>query len=304
LEEKEFQRTGETTLLIRKPATDVIQQLTNAYIKSFSEGTAKPTLLYGNEGSGKSANMQHIVYWARKSGWLVLNIKSMLKLSHSGGIIEKSKFFPGLWDQPFLAVRILSAFLDVHQDKLKTVRLKTGVTLPKFEGNTLFDLVEFGAALHEMASTVFYHLVKELTVSYEYPILFAIDGYNVVYNYNQAFRDPDDQRYFPRKLQNQYLTMVSPFKDIHLKNPLINGCVVLSTTCATTLRHFDVSKIKKQKTNLIEVSPFDEYDFNKIMDHWQRTKYVYADTTRETRKILNAICDGRGYELSRFCQSL
>ena len=69
---------------------------------------------------------------------------------------------------PFkLAMRFLSAMLDAHQDKLKTLPLRTAFTLGRFEGENLFDLVEFGAALHDFASQAIVHLRNELQRVYE-----------------------------------------------------------------------------------------------------------------------------------------
>jgi len=187
---------------------------------------------------------------------------------------------------------------------LKNIKLKTNIQLPKFEGFTLFDLVEFGAAIHEISTTVIWHLVEELKRVYEYPVLVAIDDYSVLYNYNQAYRDPDSKAFMPKKLQNQYLTICMALKDFHLQNPLINGNVLLSTTYETTMRHFDLKKRLTPKAHLMVTPILSEYEFNKIMNHWQRTKFVMADTTRETRKIMLALAGGRGFDLSRFCHSL
>jgi len=95
------------------------------------------------------------------------------------------------------------------------------------------------------------------------------------------------------------------FKDLHEKNPLVNGNVVLATSHATTMRHFNISeKVDPKKCQLVNLPPLDSYDVDKLISHWQKTRFVYADTTQETRRILTALSGGRGTELARFCQSL
>lgn len=46
-----------------------------------------------------------------------------------------------------LAVSMLTYFLDAHADKLKTIPLRTNPQVGKFEGKSLFDLVEYGSLI-------------------------------------------------------------------------------------------------------------------------------------------------------------
>jgi len=302
LEEREFKSTNETSLLLRQSAMDVISQLQEGQSSFFSNKAIKPIILYGDKGVGKSAVLQTIVYWARKSDWLVINIKSGLKWCHSGLIIQKSKLLPGCWDQPYLGVRFLSALMDVHHDKLRNIPIRTNINMGKFKGKTLYDLVEYGAALHEYSCETVYHLKKELQCVIEYPVLVTVDDYNIFYNYNQVFRDPECPHFKPRKLRNYFLTLTQIFYDMHRDPKLIHGAFVGALSGEITYRYFPVPHDAPCQWKKVE--PFSVYETHKVFDHYQRTQYIQAQTTQNTREIIHQLCDGRGREIARFCQSI
>lgn len=209
-----------------------MEKLQAAHDASFTRAGPAPILLHGLRGCGKSAVLQEVVYWARRNNWLVFNIKSGLLWIAGGSMLEKSTVFENCWDQPKVAVSMLSYFMDAHQDKLKEIKCRTEFTVGSFDSTedkyfffcvyafadarTLFDLVEYGAALNEYASTVVYHLKKELERVIEYPVLIAIDDYNELYSYSQVYRNPDSQRFKPEKLRNRDLTLTRLFMDSHM----------------------------------------------------------------------------------------
>lgn len=302
LEYREFPRTNETSLLMRQPTLDAIAKLRKAEQLSFNRLAPKPSIFYGDGGTGKSACLQLVVYWARKAGWLVVNIKNGTKWVHSGGPITKSKLLEGCWDQPHLGVKFLGHMLDAHSDKLKEIPLRTQFTLGQFQGKTLFDLVEYGAALHEYACDTVYHFKKELERVIEYPVLIAIDDYNSLYNYNQRFREPETKRFKPRKLRNKHLTLSRVFMDCHESHGLINGTFVGALCRETSYRHFPIETHKNE--DWIEVPGFTPYETQKMFQHYERTKYVYAETSEETRNVICQLCDGRPQEMWKYARAL
>jgi len=304
LEEREFKHTNEGSLIFRKHTYDVISQLKTANEHYFVEEKNKPILLHGEPGVGKSATLQQIVYWARKNNWLVINVKSGLKWVHSSGSIQKSKILPGCWDQPYLGVRFLSTILDAHSDKLKQIPLKTHFSLGKFNGKNLYDLCEYGAALHELSCEAVVHLRNELQRVIEFPVLITIDDYNILYNYNQVFRDPECKRFKPRKLRNRFLTLTHAFLDIHRNPKLINGAFVGATSSEFPFRHFPEPTSTNPYTQWLTVPPFTVPETITVFDHYEKTSFVAAKTSLSTREIVHQLCDGRGFEMAKYCRSL
>jgi len=138
-----------------------------------------------------------LVFWARKSNWFVVYIPDGEKWVNFGDYIEKSpESTPerSLWDQPQLAYKFFNDLLDAHGDKLKLISIKTKYaphihrvdlasrsthslihsfilyrfTIGKLQAKTLFDLVEFGAALIQFSSQAFLHFRDELYRITEY----------------------------------------------------------------------------------------------------------------------------------------
>lgn len=237
-----------------------------------------------------------------QNDWLVVNIKNATKWVHGGGIIQKSKLIPGCWDQPYLGVKFLEHMLDAHTDKLKTIPLRTEISLGKFEGKTLFDLVEYGAALHEYSCDVVVYLKRELERVIEYPVLIAIDDYNSLYNYNQRFREPESTHFFPRKLRNRDLTLTRIFMDSHLDPKLVNGTMIGAVSREPSYRHFEPEEHKN--SDWIEVQPFSEYETSKVFQHYERTGYVLAQTSSGTREVVRQLTSGQGHEIWRWCKAL
>jgi len=307
LEHREFAGTKETSLMMRTPVLQTIAKLQEAEAASFGPGAPLPTVFYGDAGVGKSACLQLVVYWARKSGWLVVNIKNATKWAHSGGQIVKSKRGDGLWDQPYLGVKFLGHMLDSHADKLKQIPIRTDISgLGKFEGKTLFDLVEFGAALHEFSCDVIVIFKKELQRVIEFPVLIAIDDYNSLYNYSQAYRDPDPifdgTKFAPPKLKNSKLTLCRIFMDSHIDPKLANGTFVGAVSREVSYRNFPIEVNKGPEW--IEVPPYSIYETNQVYKHYERSGYIASKISTGTRQVLHQLYSGRGAELFKWANFL
>lgn len=147
---REFQSTHTQALLIRQPIVDAINLLKDAEHNAFSETKApRPTVFFGERGSGKSAAIVQVVYWARKSGWLVFYIPNGFEVTSGGDFIEKSPFSRNqvLWDDPSTSFRILNNFLTAHAEKLKEISLKTKYAAKKLAQKRVFPLARSNPVL-------------------------------------------------------------------------------------------------------------------------------------------------------------
>lgn len=54
----------------------------------------------------------------------------------------------------------------------------------------------------------------------------------------------------------------------------------------------------------IEVPGFTPYETQKLFAHYERTKYVMAETSEETRNVICQLCDGRPHEMWKWAKSL
>lgn len=125
---REFQATKAKALLIRQPVIDAIDQLRKAHENAFAKSLSPaPPVLIGEKGSGKSAALAQIVYWARRSGWLVLYMPNGMDITAGGDFIEKSPLRKdeAIWDDPSTSYKLLNTFLTAHAEKLKELPVKT-----------------------------------------------------------------------------------------------------------------------------------------------------------------------------------
>jgi small subunit ribosomal protein S29 len=175
-------------------------------------------ILFFFQGCGKSAALAQVVFWARKKGWLVIYVPSGYELINGGSYLDRSeerKEEYCSWEQPPLQYIFLNKLLDAHADKLKKIPLKTKVSLPKFTGTTLFELVEYGSVLIQYTSAVWSLLRNELALVTEFPVLLAVDEYNAVYNPSVSFRNPDSSKYLKEPMNPRQFTTAELFIDAH-----------------------------------------------------------------------------------------
>jgi len=299
LKEHEFMGINKNCLMIRNTTIDIIEYLQQAKNDLFSDKYI-PKLLDGFPGVGKSAILQQVVYWARKSGWIVLFIKNGGYWVHDGGYITKSKLMDGCWNQPLLASVSLERIIKAHGVQLSKIPIRNKFILPNFDGKTLLDLAEYGSTMLEFATDAFVYLKNELSRTYEYPVLIAIDNYNALYNYNQEFRDPESKKYKKEKLHNSKLALTKIFLDSHIDPHLVNGTFVGSLTGSITRRHFDNIEVKSN----YEVPQYNMEEMKMAFHHYKQTGYIVSEITPATREVIFRLCDGLPSELWKFCRTI
>lgn len=163
----------------------------------------------------------------------------------------------------------------------------------------------------------------------EFPVLIAIDDYNELYNYSQTWRNPETARFKPEKIQNRHLTLtcVLPslirasslfrkvFLDAHRDPQLINGTFVGAVSLELAQRHFNVEAERGDNSDWIEVQPYTVEELNRVMEHYKRTKTIFARasfylvpslahrpaaTSTGTHEVLHQLTSGNGYELNKW----
>eukprot|EP01129_Flabellula_baltica_P001662 TRINITY_DN11605_c0_g1_i1.p1 TRINITY_DN11605_c0_g1~~TRINITY_DN11605_c0_g1_i1.p1 ORF type:complete len:452 (+),score=108.05 TRINITY_DN11605_c0_g1_i1:34-1356(+) len=303
LEKKEFKATNRTCFMIRKETIDAVNWLNKSKDAMFTNEAPPPMLLSGERGVGKSAILNSLVYYARKTGWIVFYVPYGENWVHGGDFIRPSRVYEGLWDQPKLARRFLENMLDIHGDQLAQIPVRNPTTqISSFEGNTLYDLVEFGVTLPEHSGTVGILLRHELTRTHEFPVLIAVDSYNTLFNYNQEFRNPDSDGYVKRKLRNYELTMTKILENAHIDPVLVNGTFIGSLSTQATFRHFDKADLYEDQ--ILEVQPYNRDECVKALLHYQNVGFTKTPLTEATEDIIWRLTDGRGSELVRYATML
>lgn len=239
-------------------------------LSSYSNAQCTNNSVVGFKGCGKSGALSQIVYWARKNDWLVVYINSGYNLINTGDYLEKSKLIPDCWDQPQIAMKFLNNMIDAHQDKLRQIPLRTKFQLGRFEGKTLFDLVEFGSALEAYAADAVVHFRRELSLVEEFPVLLAVDDYNAIYNQSVNFADPESRRYSKDMLEGRNFTLARLFFDGHVDHGLINGAFVGALTEEHKVEQF-MEDTKEHETTWVNIPPYTRKEFDTVLEHYTRS---------------------------------
>jgi type II secretory pathway pseudopilin PulG len=301
---EEFKGTKMNAVLLRPQTLKIIKDLKVSQERHFvKEDTPPSNILYGYRGCGKSTILDQVVFWARRSGWLVVYIKAH-ELFNTPGYLEKSKLIPNKWDAPVTSVMFLNHIFDAHADKLKQIRLKNEIRLPKFKGTTLFDLVEYGAALEQYAADACVYFRNELSRVIEFPVLIAIDDYNVMWNRSLVFDNPESRRYIPEPLMTSDLTLASLFFNAHSDHKLANGTFVGATTENFVTRNMHIALLNQPGKEWLFVPPYTREEFETVMNHYKHTSWVLTDFPQSMRDYLYQLSAGFPRDLWKYTRTM
>jgi len=209
---------------------------------------------------------------------------------------------PDCWDQPQIAMKFLNNMIDAHQDKLRQIPLRTKFQLGRFEGKTLFDLVEFGSALEAYAADAVVHFRRELSLVEEFPVLLAVDDYNALYNYSVNFADPESRRYSKDMLAGRNFTLARLFFDGHVDHGLINGAFVGALTEEHKIEQF-MEDTKEHETTWVNIPPYTRKEFDTIVEHYNRSGATNP-ISKKSRDYIYQLCSGFGREVWRITRTL
>lgn len=292
LTRREFAQTKTKSILLRKQALEAIANLKAQEAAGFiipqhkansdDSSIPKPMMLHGHNGCGKSAVLSEVVYWARRSGWLVVYIPDANAYLSSGVYIAKNAQ-EGTWDQPKLFVRLFSHLIAAHSDKLKEIPLAGPTKIGKIVAHNLFDVVEYGSVLEQYSAqcfTVFKTEIKKVT---QFPVLFAVDAYNALYTPSQAFRDPEVGAYHKDPLNPYNMTFGRMLYDAHVDHKLVNGTFIGAVSESVPLRAFVHHKPDPKlhgsivQPKYLEVVPYTKSEFTTVMEHYKHTNWVRTE---------------------------
>eukprot|EP01111_Echinosteliopsis_oligospora_P007477 TRINITY_DN2259_c0_g1_i1.p1 TRINITY_DN2259_c0_g1~~TRINITY_DN2259_c0_g1_i1.p1 ORF type:complete len:469 (+),score=108.40 TRINITY_DN2259_c0_g1_i1:34-1440(+) len=242
LTRNEFTEFPKKAILVRPVVEDVVAWCDEWRRKQFI-GRQKDedyyVLLDGPRGVGKSTALNPIVHWARLEGWLVVFIPDGPKWI-STGHLGKCRANPKWFSQPELGVDWTKKLLQVHEDKLTNIPLRTTFIIddfdpqgPKFivkqgDGKTIVDLLKFGLQYPELCGDCIWHFKRELAVVTEYPVLVVVDGINALMH-GTNYGDPVDPYIFSPNLPAERLTLSRAFNNLR-HHGLANGLVVATVS--------------------------------------------------------------------------
>ncbi|CAH1797028.1 unnamed protein product [Owenia fusiformis] len=221
---KQVETFNEMTLMVRRPAVEVISYLKQA---NYAYPPNK-YLLYGSHGTGKTMSLAHIIHYCHSQGWMVLYVPWPSSWNNKFRYLTNSSYKADRWDLPRESVSWLKQFKTINAEILEKTPIKTRYSYEwtkrevMEKGSALTYLIEFGISRPKFSSDCIGALIKELKCQNEelgVRILLAIDGVNSFWRPtaikldNKEFADPDK------------ITLIHNFKKL-LQTDWSNGAVV------------------------------------------------------------------------------
>jgi len=293
-------------LLIREKTMNLINSLNKGKSNYFASIPYK--ILTGPPGSGRSCILVTIAFWARKNGWLVINISDGWTWC-GGQYMVESEIRPSMWDQLEVAFKFFQNLLSVHADKLKQIPLKTKFLIPGFkhEKASLFDLVHFGTKSKDQAGEVFWNFRKELSLVTEFPVLVLIDEINGLIGNSPTLHDPTWPKLRLKPMPTDRMTLPKAMKTYQYHG-LINGTVIGAIShfhWHQSMKKFVQEHLSKEPNeNLMEIPKMTKEEASQLMDLWQESGYFISNVPGGTRDWIYWVNDGIPSEMFEYCKLL
>lgn len=225
--EKQVKTFGESCLMIREPALEVINFIKNADLNR----PANRFVLYGKDGAGKSLTMAHLIHYGYEADFILVHIPWVPNWFKRAKEIANSTTKEGFIDLPLDAAAWLIQFKNQNGQLLGKLDLKIGQdyvwskreTTPK--GATLLELIDHGINRVKYASDAVAAVIGEIksqSTAGNCKTMVFIDGYNAFF-YPKTRIVADNKA----KISPDKVTLTQPFLDI-TNYDWKNGVCILS----------------------------------------------------------------------------
>lgn len=293
---KETQEIQDTSLYARADFIRLVEKLEDQLRHCFTGDYSQSTVLSGIHGVGTSTLLAQLVIWARMNNWISVYLPDPFYTT-GVGFLQPSPTHPDMYDQPWLAKWILEKVGEAHEDKLKNLKRKLASPLSLREhlnGETLYDYITLKDN-DALSCTAYFALVKEFAAMTEYPVLFAVDGLNILMS-NSAYGDPA-KLMSPSKslLPSPKLSIVNQLLDKDKLN-LMNGVVYYSTQTdqkKEALSKIDPSLIRK-------IAPFCFGEFVDRWLHYHEIGWLDGKPNINVLKYIFMYTNGQGAEMYKY----
>lgn len=195
----------ETSLMVRKPAVDIIKCLRSADL-------SKPCtkfVVYGKKGSGRSLSLAHIIHYGLNAGYLLVHVPWVGNWMRRCKENSTSSTREGFMDLNLDAAQWLLHFKTQNAHLLNDpiFSLAEDIVWSKREvtskGSTFLELIDHGTNRVKYASDCVVILAKEikrLAKGNACKVLVAVDGYNAFFYPNTRIRTEKKEIVHPNKI--------------------------------------------------------------------------------------------------------
>lgn len=312
--EKQVKTFGETALMIRPPALEIIN-----YIKStdISNRPVARYVLYGKDGVGKSLSLAHVMHFGMENDFLLVHVPWVPDWFKKPKEIATSIVSEGHVDLPLDAAAWLIHFKNQNAKLLS----KLNLTLSKeyvwskrestAKGAPIMELIEHGIARVKYASEVMSGLIEELkqhSTKGNCKVMVAIDGFNAFFHQKTLIKSDTKVKMTPDKI-----TITTPFLNI-TKFDWQNGvCVLVVDRMALTEERME-NEFPRYLLGVdgfehldpfvpVRVDNYDEAEYMACIDYYLNRRWI-QNQSEGFEKELKFLSGKNPFKLMQICAPL
>lgn len=312
--EKQVKTFGETSLMVRKPALEIMHYIKNT---DLSTRPVHRYVLYGPDGVGKSLTLAHLLHFGAENDFILVHVAWVPDWFKKPKEVANAYSKEGHVDLPLDAAAWLIHFKNQNGKLLSKLNLTTSqeIVWSKREstpaGATLLELIEHGIARVKYASEVMNVLVQELkdhSSAGRCKVMVGIDGFNAFFHPKTLIKSDTKQKMTPDKI-----TISEPFLNI-TKYDWKNGvCILVADRIALTEGHMDseLPRYLLGKEGFEHLDPFipvnvegyDEKEFQTCIDYYVNRRWI-QNQSEGFDKELKFLSGKNPFRLMRVCAPL
>lgn len=225
--EKQIKTFGESCVMVRKPAIDVINYIKNT---DFTKPVVR-YVLYGENGTGKSMTMVHLLHYGYVNNFLLVHVPWIPYWFKHPKEFSNSTIHEGYTDLPLESAAWLQHFKSQNAELLSKLDLRTlqEYVWSKREAtpanSTFLELIDHGINRAKFASEVIKVLLEEIkqqSSAGKMRTMVVIDGYNSLF-----YEKTNLKGEYKVMIPSSKITLTKPFMDLS-KYDWSNGVCILS----------------------------------------------------------------------------
>lgn len=311
--EKQVKTFGETCLMVREPALEIMDFIKNS---DLTKATNR-YVIYGKDGTGKSLTLAHLLHFGHESGFILVHVpwgpNWFKRPKETGNSAAKE----GFTDLPLDAAAWLIHFKAQNNVLLSKLDLKTTKdyvwskreTTPANSG--LLELIEHGISRVKFASGVIEALLAEIksqSTAGKCKTMVAIDGFNAFFYPKTRIVTENKTKVTPDQI-----TLTEPFLEMTKWN-WSNGVVIVTVD---RIAHTDgdmeseLPRYLMGKEGFEHIDPFipikldnfNEKEYLSCIDYYLNRRWI-QNTEKGFDEELRFLSGKNPFKLMNLCASL
>lgn len=313
LYEKQLKTFGESCLMVREPALEIMHYIKNT---DFTKPAVR-YVVYGKDGVGKSLTIAHVLHYGIENDFLLVHVPWVPNWFKRPKEKANSTTRPDCIDLPIDAAAWLILFKTQNSNLLAKLDLKCSkdyvwsIRESTPAGSTLVELIDHGIARIKFACDTVAILIEEIkrqSTDGKCKTLVAIDGYNAFFHPHTRILTDNKVKVTPDQV-----TLTQPFKSI-TSYDWCNGVCVMAVDRIASTTGFMESELPRyllDKQGFEHLDPFvpirvqnyTDIEYDSCIEYYLNRKWI-QNAEDGFDKELKFLSGSNPYRLMDLCKSL